>query len=210
MIINLLLQGMPVGLIGSKPISMNTNSILSETTLIENCINGDRKSQKELYKIYSPKLFTVCLKYTKNHFDAEDVLQDGFVKVFHNLHKFTGDGSFEGWLRRIFVNTAIEHLRRKKQETIGCENIENSVFDKEPSALENLYRKDIVQTTKSLSKGYQTVFNLYAIEGFSHQQIATKLGITASTSKSQFSRAKVLLRTIVNGCSTRNNVKQAV
>ncbi|HEX8460752.1 MAG TPA: sigma-70 family RNA polymerase sigma factor [Segetibacter sp.] len=178
---------------------MNSNSTQPEAFLIERCLNGDRKYQKALYELYAPKLFTICLRYTKNQMDAEDVLQEGFVKVFKHLSKFTGEGSFDGWVRRIFVNTAIEHLRRKKMQTMDCEIFENSINDKEPSALENLYKKDLIKTTGNLSKGYQTVFNLYAIEGFSHQQIAAKLGITESTSKSQFSRAKAILRTMVKG-----------
>jgi RNA polymerase sigma-70 factor (ECF subfamily) len=176
---------------------MNTNSTQTEASLIESCINGDRKSQKKLYELYSPKLFLICLKYTKNQMDAEDVLQDGFVKLFTNLHKFKGEGSFEGWMRRIFVNTAIEQLRRKKFETKDCDSFGNIILDKEPTALDILYKKDLIKSSQNLSKGYRTVFDLYAVQGFSHQQIASKLGITESTSKSQFSRAKALLRNAV-------------
>ena len=176
---------------------MNTNFTQTEETLIENCLKGDRKSQKALYELYAPKLFTVCLNYTKNHMDAEDVLQESFVKLFSNLHKFKGEGSFEGWMRRILVNTAIEHIRRKKMDTRDCKYFENTLFDKQPSALDKLYNKDLLKTSKKLSDGYQTVFHLYAVEGFSHQQIAKQLGITESTSKSQFCRAKAMLRTIV-------------
>jgi len=186
---------------------MKPNFIQKETLLIENCLNGDRKSQKALYDLYAPKLFTICLRYTKNQMDAEDVLQEGFIKAFNNLHKFSGEGSFEGWLRRVFVNTAIEHLRRKKMQTVDCEVFENSFNDKEPSALDNLYNKDLLKITNTLSKGYQTVFNLYAIEGLSHQQIAAKLGISESTSKSQFSRAKAILRTVVKDRRTASNVE---
>jgi RNA polymerase sigma-70 factor (ECF subfamily) len=134
--------------------------------------------------------------------DAEDVLQDGFIKLFQNIHKFKGEGSFEGWIRRIIVNTAIEHLRRRKLETTGCEMVENSVSDKEPTPLDYLYNKDLLKSTKTLSPGYQTVFHLYAVDGFSHKEIAKKLGITESTSKSQFSRAKAQLRTMVQGRSS--------
>lgn len=178
---------------------MNTNFTHTEASLIENCLTGDRKSQKALYELYAPKLFPVCLRYTKNQMDAEDVLQDGFIKLFNNLHKFKGEGSFDGWVRRIFVNTAIEHLRRKKLETRDCEFFENTILDKEPGALDNLYNKDLLKTSENLSRGYQTVFHLYAIEGFSHQEIAKKLGITESTSKSQFCRARALLKTILQG-----------
>lgn len=180
-----------------KTINMNTSTILSENQLIENCINGNRKSQKDLYDMYSAKMFAICLRYAKNQMDAEDILQEAFVKLFNNLHKFRGEGSFDGWVRRIFVNTAIEHIRRKKENTVVGEGLENSVVDKHTSALDNLYEKDLIKTAGQLSKGYQTVFNLYAIEGFSHKEIAMQLGITESTSKSQFSRAKAILRNII-------------
>lgn len=189
---------------------MNTNLTQAETFLIENCLKGDKKQQKALYDLYSPKLYAVCLKYTKCQMDAEDVLQDGFVKLFSNLHKFKGEGSFEGWIRRIFVNTAIEHLRRKKPVSVGCEFVDNSLPDRQPSALDMLYKKDLIKSTKTLSNGYQTVFNLYAVEGFTHQEIAKKLGITESTSKSQFSRAKALLRTMVQGKGNSGNFKEAM
>jgi len=169
----------------------------AEATLISNCLAGDRKQQKALYDLYSPKLFSICLRYTKNQMDAEDVLQEGFVKLFNNLQRFKGEGSFEGWIRRIFVNTAIEYLRSKKIATIGSEFVENSLSDKQPSGLENLYNNDLLAITRTLSVGYKTVFHMYAIEGYSHKEIATKLGISESTSKSQFSRAKAVLRTIV-------------
>lgn len=130
--------------------------------------------------------------------DAEDVLQEGFVKVFNNLHKFKGEGSFEGWMRRIFVNTAIEYLRSKRLATIGSEYVENILKDKQPSGLENLYNKDLIEHTRTLSSGYKTVFQMYAVEGYSHKEIASTLGITESTSKSQFSRAKAALRTMVD------------
>ncbi|MCW3080212.1 sigma-70 family RNA polymerase sigma factor [Segetibacter sp.] len=176
---------------------MNTHSTQTEASLIASCIRGERKSQKALYELYSAKLYSICFKYTKNSMDAEDVLQDGFVKLFCNLHKFKGEGSFEGWMRRIFVNTAIEHLRRKKYDTKDWESFGNTILDKEPTALDLLYKKDLIKSSQSLSRGYRTVFDLYAVQGFSHQQIARRLGISESTSKSQFSRAKALLRTVV-------------
>jgi len=182
---------------------MNTNFTHTEASLIPSCLKGDRKSQKALYNLFAPKLFTVCLKYMKNQMDAEDVLQEGFVKLFNNLHKFKGEGSFEGWMRRIFVNTAIEHIRRRKMESAGClEVFENSIIDKKPSALDNLYNKDLLGTSNNLSRGYRTVFHLYAIEGYSHKEIAAKLGITESTSKSQYLRAKAWLRTAIEGKQT--------
>jgi RNA polymerase sigma-70 factor (ECF subfamily) len=178
---------------------MTTTSTHSETYLIQDCINGNRKSQKELYDMFASKMFVICLRYTKNEMDAEDVLQEGFVKLFNNLQRFRGEGSFEGWVRRIFVNTAIEHIRRKKLTTSVGEGLENSVVDKHKNALDNLYEKDLISSANSLSDGYRTVFNLYALEGYSHKEIASQLGITESTSKSQFSRAKAILRGMIKG-----------
>lgn len=174
---------------------MSLTCTTPENYLIVNCINGDRKSQKELYTSLASKMFPICLRYTKNQMDAEDILQEGFVKLFNNLHKFRGEGSFEGWVRRIFVNTAIESLRKKNLNITGGEGIENSVTDKQQNGLHNLYEKDIMSSANILSSGYKTVFRMYAVEGYSHKEIANQLGITESTSKSQFSRAKALLRT---------------
>ncbi len=171
---------------------------LPESRLIENCISGNRKSQKDLYDMYASKMFAICLRYTKNQMDAEDTLQEGFVKLYNNLHRFRGEGSFDGWVRRIFVNTAIEHIRKKNLNLTSGEGLENSVADKHKSALDNLYEKDIIKTALTLSDGYRTVFNLYAVEGFSHKEIANQLGITESTSKSQFSRAKAILRNVIS------------
>ncbi|MBX2930410.1 MAG: sigma-70 family RNA polymerase sigma factor [Chitinophagaceae bacterium] len=176
--------------------SINSNSNIQ----IQNCIAGCRKSQKELYDAYSSKMFVVCLRYTKNQADAEDVLQDGFVKLFRNLDKYRGEGSFEGWIRRIFVNTAIEHIRKNKNNTNDISDmIENTIKDNYSNALDNLFEKDLHKITSTLSDGYKTVFNMYAIEGYSHKEIANFLGITESTSKSQFSRAKAILRTLLLG-----------
>jgi RNA polymerase sigma-70 factor (ECF subfamily) len=162
--------------------------------LIKDCINGNRKSQKQLYDLFAPNMFSICLRYSKNQMDAEDILQNGFIKLFTNLHKFRGEGSFEGWVRRIFVNSAIEQLREKKS-TISIELLsENYLPFTQTSTLDILYEKDLIKSTKILSEGYSTVFYLYAVKGFSHKEIAMFLGITESTSKSQYSRAKAILR----------------
>lgn len=175
---------------------MNVSST-PNTHLIESCIKGERKSQKQLYELYSPKMFALCLRYAKHQMDAEDILQEGFVKLFNNLDRFRGDGSFDGWVRRIFVNTAIEHIRRKNLNTTQDDGLEHTVADRQYSALDRMYEKDLIRSSKILSEGYRTVFNLYAVEGYSHKEIAQQLGITESTSKSQFSRAKALLRSML-------------
>jgi len=182
---------------------MNTTTILSEKSLIENCINGNRKSQKELYDMFSSKMYAICLRYAKNQMDAEDILQDGFVKLFNNLYKFRGEGSFEGWVRRIFVNTAIEHLRKNNVKFADSDGFEEVIADKQTTALDGLFEKDLINTSMKLSEGYRTVFSLYAVEGYSHKEIAVKLGISESTSKSQFSRAKAILRDILQNKSNK-------
>jgi RNA polymerase sigma factor (sigma-70 family) len=184
---------------------MDNTYTLIESQLIENCIKGERKSQKALYDQYSAKMYSICLRYSKNQMDAEDILQEGFVKLFNNLHRFRGEGSFDGWVRRIFVNTAIEHIRRKNLNTTVGEGLENTVADRQHNALDSLYEKDIINSSKTLSDGYRTVFNLYAVEGYSHKEIAKQLGITESTSKSQFSRAKALLRSIIQNKSNKKD-----
>lgn len=167
-------------------------------TLIVECIKGKRNSQKALYDLYAEKMFPICLRYSKNRMDAEDILQEGFIKLFTNLQKFRGEGSFEGWVRRIFVNTAIEHLRKAERTVSGTDELSNYI-DTHATALDSLFEKDLVKVVDTMSTGYRTVFHLYAIEGHSHKDIARHLNITESTSKSQFSRAKAILRNMLSG-----------
>jgi RNA polymerase sigma-70 factor (ECF subfamily) len=174
-----------------------SNQIISESDLIAGCINGDRKMQKELYDRFSAKMFGVCLRYAGNTEEAEDILQEGFIKVFKKIGSYRGEGSFEGWIRRIFVNTAIEQFRRKTYMQPITEREENSVEATYLSVLDNLAEKDIVKLVQQLSPGYRTVFNMYVVEGYTHRQIAESLGISEGTSKSQLSRAKIILQDLV-------------
>ena len=168
-----------------------------EPDLIEGCIRGDRKAQFELYQRFAPRMFGVCLRYAANNEEAEDILQEGFLKVFRKLESYRGDGSFEGWVRRIFVNTAIEHFRRKThlQPITGAE--EENMEGKYLTALDHMAEKDIVQLVQQLPPGYRTVFNLYVVEGYTHRQISEMLGVSEGTSKSQLSRAKQILQELV-------------
>ena len=180
-------------LLFQKQYLMNLAST-QKSFLIKSCINGDRKSQKELYNLFAPQMYSVCIRYARNQMDAEDILQNGFVKVFNNLHKFRADGSFEGWVRRIFINCAIELLRERRQH-IPVELLAETYLPvADDSPLNSLYNKDLLKTTRLLSDGYRTVFELYAIEGLTHKQIAERLGISEGTSKSQYCRAKAILR----------------
>ncbi|MEO6188117.1 MAG: RNA polymerase sigma factor [Ginsengibacter sp.] len=170
------------------------NHTHSENDLIQGCINENRQMQEILYHKYSSKMYGVCLRYSGNSDDANDLLQEGFIKVFKNLGKFRGEGSFEGWIRRIFVNTSIEHFRKKVKLYNVTEVQENTVEDQDLTALDTLAEKDIIVLVNELSPGYKTVFNMHVIEGYSHKEIAEMLGITEGTSKSQLARAKGVLK----------------
>lgn len=177
--------------------SLPSNHNISDSDLIKGCLNGDRRMQEHLYQRFSPKMYAVCLRYAGKAEDAQDILQDGFVKIFKNLHMYRGDGSFEGWIRRIFVNTAIEHYRRQVNLYPVTENHENLLETKEVSAFDSLSMKDMMKLIQELSPGYRTVFNLYVIEGYSHKEIAEIAGISEGTSKSQLARAKGVLQNMI-------------
>jgi RNA polymerase sigma factor (sigma-70 family) len=147
-----------------------------------------------LYQRFAPKMYAVCLRYANNTDDAQDLLQEGFIKVFRNLEKFRKEGSFEGWIRRVFVNTAIEHYRRKINLDTINEKEERTIEDGAWNILDHLAEKDIIQLVQELSPGYRTVFNMYVIEGYSHKEIGDILGISEGTSKSQLARAKAILQ----------------
>jgi RNA polymerase sigma-70 factor (ECF subfamily) len=176
---------------------LESNHSITETDLIKGCIEGNRRLQEQLYRQFAPKMYAVCLRYAGNADDAQDLLQEGFIKVYNNLIKFRGEGSFEGWIRRIFVNTSIEHFRRKNHLRTVNETAEKNIEDKSLTALDNLGEKDILNLIQELSPGYRTVFNLYVVEGYQHKEIAQLLGISEGTSKSQLARAKNILQELV-------------
>ncbi len=173
------------------------NQSIPESDLIVGCLEGSRRMQEELYRRFSPRMYAVCLRYAGNTEEAEDILQEGFIKVFKKIGSYRGEGSFEGWMRRIFVNTAIEHFRRKRYLMPVTEKEENTIEGKYASALDELGAKDIMLLVQELSPGYRTVFNMYVVEGYTHKEIADMLGISEGTSKSQLSRAKVILQDMV-------------
>ena len=173
------------------------NQNITESDLINGCLKDDRRMQEELYRRFSPRMYAVCLRYAGNAEEAQDILQEGFIKVFKKLDSFRSEGSFEGWVRRIFVNTAIEHFRRKKYLMPVPEREENTIEGKYLSVLDNLAAADIMALVQELSPGYRTVFNMYVVEGYSHKEIGDILGISEGTSKSQLSRAKVILQDMV-------------
>jgi RNA polymerase sigma-70 factor (ECF subfamily) len=174
-----------------------SNQMINEADLIKGCIDGERKMQQELYDRFAPKMYGVCLRYAGNTEEAEDILQEGFIKIFKKIGSYRGEGSFEGWIRRIFVNTAIEHFRRKTYLQPITDKEEGTVEGTYLSVLDNLAEKDIIGLVQKLSPGYRTVFNMYVVEGYTHKQIAELLHISEGTSKSQLSRAKLILQDLV-------------
>lgn len=140
-------------------------------------------------------MYSVCLRYANNSDDAQDLLQEGFIKVYRNLHKFRSEGSFEGWIRRVFVNSSIEHFRKRSlQLSKVSDKEESTIEDGDITALDSLAEKDIISLIQQLSPGYRTVFNLYVIEGYSHKEIGEQLGISEGTSKSQLARSRSILQ----------------
>ena len=167
--------------------------MISESSIIEGCLNENKTYQNELYKRYSGKMMVVCLRYANSRMEAEDILQDGFIKVFNNVGKFRHEGSLEGWVRRIMVNTALNRIKATKMvfeniDDIGDEFIEPIIED----TISN--EKVLLDIISKLPKGYKYVFNMYAIEGFSHKEIANSLGIEEASSRSQYAKAKKYLQ----------------
>ena len=167
---------------------------ITEEDLIAKCQKENPKAQAALYDKYAKKMFAVCQRYIKTHDEAEDTMIHAFMKAFSNISKFEGKGSFEGWLRRIMVNESLTYLRRNKSMYIEVE-IEKADYEPDYSSLGNqLEADDLMKMVAELPVGYRTVFNLYAIEGYSHKEIAEQLGVNINTSKSQLSRARALLQ----------------
>lgn len=166
-----------------------------EKQLIDDCKAGKVKAQRALYNLFARKMMAVCLRYSDNFESAQDLLQEGFIKVFSAIGTYNFAGSFEGWMRRIFVNTALEELRRKNVLKNSIE-IDTPVMQAEAdySAVDQISANELLELISALPVGFRTVFNMFAIEGYSHKEIADVLGITESTSRSQYTRAKKALQ----------------
>lgn len=164
--------------------------------LVKECIKGRPEAQRQLYDEFAESMLGVCYRYTKSVMDAEDVLQDGFIKVFKNVHQFKFEGEVGGWIRRIMVNTAINYLKQNRHYQSDLSFYDNGmhpVSDDNPDV--SLLAKDLSDLIRQLPTGYQTIFNLYAVEGYTHVEIGKMLGINEGTSRSQYARARGLLIT---------------
>lgn len=163
------------------------------------CKQGDSHAQKRLYEQTKGKMFAVCLRYTGSRSDAEDVLQEGYMKVFRDLHQYTGEGVFEGWMRKVIVNTALQFLRKQKRMPNSV-NLDDHAFhmeyqdDFEDDSLSKNRTEELIKLMQKMPDGFRTVLNLYILEGYSHQEISEICGISIGTSKSQLNRAKSYLR----------------
>jgi RNA polymerase sigma factor (sigma-70 family) len=167
----------------------------NEQTVVEGCRNKDRTAQRKLYEHFAGKMFAVCQRYVRSRFEAEDVVQDAFVKVFMQIHSFRNECPLEAWIRRIVVNTAISYLRKEKMwhEKFDSDGAAEHIPDGDSLVL-NMDYEQLLSTVRALPTGCQAVFNLFAIEGYGHQEIAELLHISEGTSKSQYARAKQLLQ----------------
>jgi RNA polymerase sigma factor (sigma-70 family) len=167
---------------------------VTENEIIQGCLREDRRCQREVFNRYAGKMMTVCLRYTHHRMEAEDVLQDAFIKVFDNIHKFEGKGSFEGWIRRIVVNTALKNTMRHgfQKELFGVENVIE--MSEDPSVFSKMTEDELLKIISQLPDGYRTVFNLFVIEDYSHREIGEALGIEESTSRSQLVKARNMLQ----------------
>ena len=178
---------------------------MSLNQLIENCRINDTKAQGELYKLFSSKLFSICLKYSRNYAEAEDNLQDAFLTIFDKIEQYKNKGSFEGWLKRIAINTVLQRYRNEKVFDIINENVADKVeleVDEDHVSLEYLLK--IIQ---ELPDRYRLVFNLYVLDGYSHKEIADMLNINIGTSKSNLARARQTLKETIENHKTRQSLQ---
>jgi RNA polymerase sigma factor (sigma-70 family) len=172
--------------------------IVNEKNIIAGCIAGNRNCQSDLYNLFSPKMMIVCLRYSKNLEEAEEILQDGFIRAFKFISQFKNNGSFEGWVRTIMVNCALQKLRSQinLRPVISLNAHAHDEIDEEV-AIASITTKEMMQMVQSLSPAYRTVFNLYHFEGYKHREIAAMLGIEEGTSKSNLAQAKRILQNAV-------------
>ena len=169
---------------------------MTEEAILQGCLKNEAAAQRELYNRYSPKMLAVCYRFAHNREDAEDMMQEGFIKVFSQIHQYRNEGALEGWIRRIMVNTALKKysLRRYDKEVVGYEIKDRDESGMEPSAYAHLTQKEILELINNLPDGYRLIFNLYVIEGFQHEEIAEMLHIQPGTSRSKLVKDRTMLQ----------------
>lgn len=162
--------------------------------LFEGCLNNSRKQQETFYKILAPKMMAVCMRYAKDKDTAQDIMQDGFVKVFKNLRNYRGEGSLEGWVRRIMVHSAISHYRKASRMVLVDDFAETNISTDNSYNAHNLETTDLMKLVQQLPDTYRSIFNLYAIDGYSHKEIGETLNISELLSRTNLSRARTILK----------------
>ncbi len=173
----------------------------SDLEILEGCLKGNPKSQEALYYRYGSKMLAICMRYTRTTHEAEDLFHEAFVRVFEKINQYKGQGSFEGWMRRIFVTTAINYFQKNKKD-LGLKEMDHTVEAisyKEESAIDRLSAEELTRLISQLPAGYRMVFNLFVIEGYNHPEIAEMLQISEGTSKSQLAKARAMLRCKISG-----------
>jgi RNA polymerase sigma-70 factor (ECF subfamily) len=176
---------------------LNVASPVEDHELIRGCLREDRKYQEAFFHRYAGKLMAVSMRYARHRMEAEDILQDAFIRIFDHIGQFQGKGSLEGWMRRIVVNTALKNIDRKSfsNEIIGMDNTPEDISGALPTVFSQLHEEELLHLIQQLPDGYRIVFNMYAIEGYSHAEISELLGIQESTSRSQLVKARKMLQT---------------
>ncbi len=182
-----------------------THSEVEDLELADACINGNDRAQNRLFERFSKQMMAVCLRYGSDYDEAQDMFQDGFIKVFQKLHMYNGKGPLGAWIRRTMVNNALDHLRRnkRKKDSVSLFEVEfkmesEDVVDPFEDEETKISRDRILELVRQMPTGYRTVFNLYVVEEYSHKEIADQLGITESTSKTQYRKAKAYMRKLIN------------
>ncbi len=169
----------------------------SETDLLNGCLQGDRLAQKCLYEKYAPKMYIVCCRYLKDPMEAEDALVTAFMRIFEKLGQFKGEGSLEGWMKTIIIREALTTLRKNKNQFYGSEGEIQDLHIEDPHHYDQLENEDLLKIIQDMPAGYRAVFNMYAMDGYTHKEIADQLGISENTSKSQLSRARKFLQDVL-------------
>ena len=180
----------------------------SEAELIKGCMRRERNAQKRLYDLFSPVMYPVCCRYVKNQMEAEDVLVMAFTKILNKIDQYKGEGSLEGWMKRIVINEALAHLRSQRSMVVVTDLEEGEFIADEDYHYNRLEEEALIDMISQLPSGYRSVFNLYAIDGYSHKEIAEKLNISENTSKSQLSRARVFLQKLLVKSEEESRPKQ--
>jgi len=167
-------------------------------SIVKGCQENKSEAQRELYDMFKTKMFGICLRYAGNYDDAQDILQEGFIKVFEKIHQFGFKGAFEGWIRKVMVNTALEKYRLHYRQVTLDEKVSEAEYDEQKDISSDLEARELVRIIQELTPRYRVVFNLYALEGFTHKEISEMLKISEGTSKSNLSRARTILQEKVN------------